>query len=172
LTAADVLAAWAGLRPLIATGRGGPSDISRAHEIRTPQPGWIDVAGGKLTTYRLIAEQTVDRAAKALGRRLPPCRTADEPLLPPGETAGISGILPPPLGREVVEHFCRREWAERLDDVMLRRTSWGYYLNDAAGAAAQVAEWMAAALGWDAARLAAERSQCQAHDPSRLPATT
>src|SRR2546422_593647 len=56
LSEADIIATWAGLRPLLAdrAGAGGPSDISRAHQIRTPEPGWWDVAGGKLTTYRLI----------------------------------------------------------------------------------------------------------------------
>ena len=43
-----------------------------------------------------------------------------------------------------------------LDDVMIRRTSWHYYHADAAKIAAEVAGWMAAALGWDAARQAAE----------------
>ena len=66
---------------LIASGRGGPSDISRAHQIRMPKPGWIDVAGGKLTTYRLIGEQVVDRVVKHLGKKTPPCRTAEEPLV-------------------------------------------------------------------------------------------
>jgi glycerol-3-phosphate dehydrogenase len=76
-----VISTWAGLRPLIASGRGGPSDISRAHEIRMAEPGWLDVAGGKLTTYRLIAQQAVDRLLQYLRRDRVHCRTADEPLL-------------------------------------------------------------------------------------------
>jgi glycerol-3-phosphate dehydrogenase len=66
LTDSDVISAWAGLRPLIADANGKPSDISRSHEIRMPEPGWWDVAGGKLTTYRLMAEQTVDQIIKWL----------------------------------------------------------------------------------------------------------
>ena len=58
--------AWAGLRPLLADPNGKPSDISRSHEIKNPEPGWWDVAGGKLTTYRLMAEQTVDQIVKSL----------------------------------------------------------------------------------------------------------
>ena len=61
LTEADVIRTWAGLRPLIADPSGKPSDISRSHEIKNPEPCWWDVAGGKLTTYRLMAEQTVDQ---------------------------------------------------------------------------------------------------------------
>ena len=78
----DVISSWAGVRPLIANPNGSPSDISRSHEIRNPEPGWWDVAGGKLTTYRLMAEQTVDQIVKALKRKIAPCRTAIEPLLP------------------------------------------------------------------------------------------
>ena len=69
LTAADVIRTWAGVRPLIATGHGGPSDISRAHQIHMPEAGWFDVAGGKLTTYRRIAEQVVDRFIAHQGRK-------------------------------------------------------------------------------------------------------
>src|ERR1051325_2959992 len=66
LSERDIISTWAGLRPLIAEANGKPSDISRAHQIRSPEPGWFDVAGGKLTTYRLMAEQTVDRVLKWL----------------------------------------------------------------------------------------------------------
>ncbi len=162
LSNADVISAWAGLRPLVADPNGKPSDISRAHEILNPEPNWWDVAGGKLTTYRLMGEQTVDRivkklrALKQLNGALKPCRTADEPLLPPAETEGLSGILPPEFGRRVVEHYVASEWAVHLDDVMVRRTSWHYYFRDAAAKAEQVADWMAEALGWTQAERATE----------------
>ena len=149
---ADVVSHWAGLRPLIASKRGGPSDISRAHQIRMPEPGWLDVAGGKLTTYRLIAEQVVDRVLRHLDRKAPPCRTAVEPLLEAEDTLGPSGILPPEIRAELVEHYCQDEWAVHLDDVMLRRTSWHYYYPDRDRIAEQVAGWMAEVLGWDEAR--------------------
>jgi len=67
-----------------------------------------------------------------------------------------SGILPPPVSAELVEHYCRHEWAIHLDDVMIRRTSWHYYHVDAASIAKQVVAWMAPVLGWDAARQAEE----------------
>jgi glycerol-3-phosphate dehydrogenase len=162
LSAADVISTWAGLRPLLADPRGRPSDISRAHEIRSPEPGWWDVAGGKLTTYRLMAEQTVDRIAAWLRAgngsraRFGPCRTAREPLLPPAQTAGLSGLLPPELSRRAVQHFVANEWARHLDDVMLRRTGWHYYFKEAPLMAERAAEWMAEALGWSAETRAAE----------------
>ncbi len=152
----DVISHWAGLRPLIASRRGGPSDISRAHQIRMDEPGWLDVAGGKLTTYRLIAEQAVDHLLPHLKRPAAPCRTAEEPLLLPSEAATGSGILPPPLGAEVVQHFCKHEWAVHLDDVMIRRSGWHYYHPHAPDFAEQTAGWMADALGWDCARQQAE----------------
>jgi glycerol-3-phosphate dehydrogenase len=148
LVAADVISAWAGLRPLVANPNGKPSDISRAHEIHNPEPGWWDVAGGKLTTYRLMGEQTVDQIVKKLKGKASHCRTAEEPLLPVADTAGVSGILPPQFGRKTVEHYLAEEWAVHLDDVMVRRTSWHYYYRDAASKAQQVADWMAELLGW------------------------
>ncbi len=173
LTPADVIRTWAGVRPLIdsqAASRSrpwvhgarhgahpsGPSDISRAHQIHMPEPGWFDVAGGKLTTYRRIAQQVVDRIVAYQGCKVKPCRTAVEPLRMPGQAGAPSGILPPPVTAEVVEEYCRREWALHLDDVMIRRTSWHYYHADTANLARQVARWMAAPLGWDAAGEAAE----------------
>jgi glycerol-3-phosphate dehydrogenase len=151
LQPSDVLSHWAGIRPLIASGtekRGSPSNTSRNHQIRMPEPGWIDVAGGKLTTYRLMAEQTVDRVGKHLRASLPKCRTAQDPLLEPA-AAAFSGVLPPPVTREAVEHYCTREWAVHLDDVMLRRTGWHYYHKDTQSIAEQTATWMQNVLDWD-----------------------
>jgi len=147
----DVISSWAGVRPLIANPNGKPSDISRSHEITNPEPGWWDVAGGKLTTYRLMAEQAVDGLAKSpglAGRSFERCRTASEPLLPASECAGVSGILPPKMSRELVEHFCAQEWAVHLDDVMVRRAGWHYYYSDSAEQAVRVADCMGEVLGW------------------------
>lgn len=158
LTLADLISSWAGVRPLLANPNGKPSDISRSHEIRTPEPGWWDVAGGKLTTYRLMAEQTVDQLLKGLPatRKFQPCRTAEEPLLPAKEVEGISGIVPSAPSRRVLEHYVANEWALHLDDVMLRRTSWHFYLVDAPQTAQRVADWMAELLGWSAETRATE----------------
>ena len=148
LTSGNVISTWAGLRPLIAQANGKPSDISRSHQIKTPQPFWWDVAGGKLTTYRLMAEQTVDKVTKKLGGNFSGCRTATESLLPASETSGVSGIVPPAFERSTVEHFCSQEWAQNLDDVMIRRTSWQHYFVDAEKKSEQVADWMAELLAW------------------------
>lgn len=148
LREADIVSSWAGLRPLIAKPDGSPSDISRAHQIRCPEPGWWDIAGGKLTTYRLMAEQAVDQIVKHLGAKAAPCRTADEPLLAADDVTGFSGILPPPCTREAVEHYVRREWARHLDDLLLRRSGWHYYHRGSDVWLEQIATWMADAAGW------------------------
>jgi glycerol-3-phosphate dehydrogenase len=156
LTEKDVISAWAGLRPLIADPNGKPSDISRSHQIKNPEPSWWDVAGGKLTTYRLMAEQTVDQVVSKLGLKASSCCTASQPLLPKSETDGVSAITPPDFCQSTVEHYCKNEWAVHLDDVMVRRTSWHYYFWDAEKRAHEVSKWMAAILGWDEAKRADE----------------
>jgi glycerol-3-phosphate dehydrogenase len=146
----------------VANPNGGPSDVSRAHEIHNPEPGWWDVAGGKLTTYRHMGEQTVDQVVKWLKRlnelhgEVARCCTAQEPLLLAAQTNGVSGILPPEFSRRAVEHYVGGEWAVHLDDVMVRRTSWHYYYRDAASKAQKVADWMAELLGWSDETRAAE----------------
>ena len=138
----DIINTYAGLRPLIADPSNKPSDISRRHEIRMTEPGWFDVAGGKLTTYRLMAEQTIDRIVDFTKIDARPCTTAQTPLLPEAQIH-FSGIFPPPVSREAVEHFCRNEWAVNLDDIMVRRTSWRYYHPNHREIADSAANWMA-----------------------------
>jgi len=85
LARGDVLASWAGLRPLLREEGKAPSEISRKDEIATdPATGMISIAGGKLTTYRRMAERVVDLVFTRLGRKSPTCRTDQVPL-PGGE---------------------------------------------------------------------------------------
>jgi glycerol-3-phosphate dehydrogenase len=71
LTAADVVSTWAGIRPLLAPAQGGghESATSREHEIWWDRSGLLSIAGGKLTTYRVMAEELVDRAADRLKQK-------------------------------------------------------------------------------------------------------
>ena len=87
LTPNDLVSTWSGLRPLVADKNGNPSDISRRHKIAMSHAGWWDVTGGKLTTYRLMAEETVDAIVRFLGAKAAPCRTATTPLLENGPKA-------------------------------------------------------------------------------------
>ncbi len=67
LTPDDVIATWAGLRPLIAAPPNvDESEISREHEVFTKNDGLVIIAGGKLTTYRRMARETVNRALQLL----------------------------------------------------------------------------------------------------------
>jgi glycerol-3-phosphate dehydrogenase len=85
LSSEDVIASWAGLRPLLHEEGKSPSEISRKDEIMEDQKsGLISIAGGKLTTHRRMAERVVDLVAKRLGGRHEPCRTHEVPL-PNGE---------------------------------------------------------------------------------------
>ena len=67
LTPADVISTWAGLRPLIAAPPNvDESEISREHEIFTRKDGLVIIAGGKLTTYRRMAREAVDKTLELL----------------------------------------------------------------------------------------------------------
>ncbi|MCC6491616.1 MAG: glycerol-3-phosphate dehydrogenase/oxidase [Pirellulales bacterium] len=148
LSASDLVSTWSGLRPLVADARGNPSDISRRHNIDMSNPCWWDVTGGKLTTYRLMAEEAVDLVVKRLGIKAPASRTATTPLLENGQARSSSGILPPPVSAAAVSRYCREETPRHLDDVMVRRSSWRHYYRNHAELANNVAEWMAAELSW------------------------
>jgi glycerol-3-phosphate dehydrogenase len=89
VTEADVVAQWAGLRPLLAEGSGPTADLSRRHAIYESPPGLLTITGGKLTVYRAMAEELVDRVAAML-RTGDRCRTASIPL---GLTAPLDGEL-------------------------------------------------------------------------------
>ncbi|MGN9810603.1 glycerol-3-phosphate dehydrogenase/oxidase [Micromonospora sp. BQ11] len=80
LTTADIEGVYAGLRPLLAGEADSTSKLSREHAVFEPMLGLLLVAGGKYTTYRVMASDVVDRAAHRLGV-VRPSRTADLPLL-------------------------------------------------------------------------------------------
>jgi glycerol-3-phosphate dehydrogenase len=76
----DLVGAYAGVRPLISSGDPRKSvDISRKAELYETSSGMLTITGGKLTTWRRMAKQTVDRLVEREGREAP-CRTAEIPL--------------------------------------------------------------------------------------------
>jgi len=85
LTEADVEGVYAGLRPLLAGESADTSALSREHAVAHSVPGLVVIAGGKYTTYRVMAKDAVDEAVHGLGenfdRRVPPSITEDVPLL-------------------------------------------------------------------------------------------
>ena len=201
----DVRATWAGLRPLLVDrDRQVASSRSREHAIITGSGGMLTVVGGKLTTYRSLAAEVVDKAMRELrhrdGRpRHAEARTDEDPL-PGGETADLSQfrerglelgipavsvdhllrhygteaagifnlggadrrlfrrLLPahPAIEAEVI-HAVRRELAQTVEDVMVRRFHTYYeHLEHGVPAAHRVAELMGEELGWDALRIEVE----------------
>jgi glycerol-3-phosphate dehydrogenase len=79
ITADDVTAVWSGLRPLVrnedgTTATGKTADLSRKHQVRVSTTGVVSIAGGKLTTYRKMAEHTVDEVLKQVGKKAA-CKT-------------------------------------------------------------------------------------------------
>jgi glycerol-3-phosphate dehydrogenase len=206
----DVWATWAGLRPLLAgAARARPSSVPREHAIVEGSGGMLTVAGGKLTTYRVMARETVDRVvaqlrARGFTPRARPARTEDEPL-PGGEAADFTaferqaielGLGPetadhlvrhygtesagivnlaairrelqrrldpshPAIEAEVV-HAARRELAQRVDDVLVRRIHLHYETADhGTRAVARTVELLAAELSWSRERAAKEAARYQ-----------
>ncbi len=97
LTRDDVVGAFAGLRPLLDTGGGETADLSRRHAVLTSPDGVVTVVGGKLTTYRRMAEDAVDAALRAAGaeagHEFGPCRTRRLPLLGAADRATLAGLV-------------------------------------------------------------------------------
>jgi glycerol-3-phosphate dehydrogenase len=99
----DVLGAFAGLRPLLGHAPGGEpadgrtADLSRRHAVLTSPDRVITVVGGKLTTYRRMAEDAVDAAVAAgmAGRAAGPCQTRRLPLVGAAGPSALAGVPAP-----------------------------------------------------------------------------
>ena len=156
VTVDDVLGVWSGLRPLVKPDEnaksGRTADLSRRHKVTTSPRGVITVTGGKLTTYREMAEDAVDAAQKLLGNGTK-CRTKSLPLRGAtgkrsastpvdahldgrygSDAAGLKAMVAadPSLGGELVPGLpylrcealfaASHEMAVTLDDILTRRT--------------------------------------------------
>jgi glycerol-3-phosphate dehydrogenase len=97
----DVVGAYAGLRPLVDTGGGKTADISRNHAVIVSPSGVISVIGGKLTEYRHMASDVLDRAIQLRHLTAGSCRTRDLPLIGAptnnGPEAAVAEHLPSSL---------------------------------------------------------------------------
>ena len=163
-TRADVLSAFAGLRPLFnAEGGAGTAALSREHAIEVSASGLVTIAGGKWTTYRRMGEEVISRALEGAGLPPRPCVTAEWPI----DAAAAEQVaalvredpalgLPlharlPVTGAEIV-WAARGELAQSVADALSRRTR--ALLLDAQAAieaAPAAARLLAAELGHDAA---------------------
>ncbi|MGI8727145.1 MAG: glycerol-3-phosphate dehydrogenase/oxidase [Solirubrobacterales bacterium] len=108
---ADICGAYAGVRPLISTGDPKKSvDISRKAELYETSSGMLTITGGKLTTWRRMAKQVVDRVAEREGREVE-CRTASIPLgmeAAPEDLEPPDGLEPGQIGEEVRDQLAFR----------------------------------------------------------------
>jgi glycerol-3-phosphate dehydrogenase len=105
LQRSDVISTYAGLRPLVLQQGKSATRTSREHEIWTTPSGLVTIAGGKLTTYRSMAEELVDVVAKQLRAEFniapkQPCMTARVPLVEVEATLSTDGLPP-----DVIEHL-------------------------------------------------------------------
>jgi glycerol-3-phosphate dehydrogenase len=118
----DVEGVYAGLRPLLAGESDSTSKLSREHVVAHSAPGLVVVAGGKYTTYRVMARDAIDAVARGLDRAVPPSATHVTPLLGANgfqalwnrreRVASGSGVH---VAR--VEHLLRR-YGTRIDDLL------------------------------------------------------
>ena len=156
----DVRSAFAGLRPLLHPeneGGSGTASLSREHAVLVSPGGLVTVAGGKWTTYRLMAEQVVDRAAQVGGLKPVACTTAALPLAGHDAPAGGQPLHPQlALSERQVRFACRYEAARTIEDVLARRSR-ALFLdvraaNDSVDAVGAI---VGDELGWSAEQLAA-----------------
>lgn len=81
LTKDDIVGTYAGLRPLVAGQANTTAKLSREHLVIETTPGMIVVAGGKYTTYRVMAYDTVDAALESMNKQAEPCITKEVPIV-------------------------------------------------------------------------------------------
>jgi glycerol-3-phosphate dehydrogenase len=173
----DVVATWAGLRPLVRSATTTrTADLSRRHSVVASDSGVITVNGGKLTTYRKMAEDTVDVVMEQLGRKgrsitkkitLHGADGADRvedlsslrrhgsdvrivrALVDADAALGEPLVAGLPFLRAEAVHAVRHEMARTLDDVLTRRVPARWLAGDAAADAAEAtARLIAPDLGW------------------------
>ena len=82
----DVIGVYAGLRPLLAGESDSTSKLSREHAVASPVRGLVTIAGGKYTTYRVMAKDAVDAAVRDVDKKVPASCTEDVPCWVPTAT--------------------------------------------------------------------------------------
>lgn len=187
----DIVSLWAGVRPLLAESGKSPSEISRKNETLHGTHGVLSIAGGKLTSYRSMAERIIDECEGLLDVPHQVCRTADE-ALPGGELDGdvseVAKTLQSPeiseadaeraarlYGSEATTIFAKEfsteveaayaithEGALTLEDYWARRSSRAHFDDDGGMAALEpAAATMAAMLNWSAEETQRQIDHCK-----------
>jgi glycerol-3-phosphate dehydrogenase len=167
-TRADVLSVYAGLRPLVNHGAvSGTAALSRDHTIEVSKSGLITITGGKWTTYRKMAEDVITQAEKSGSLPTRPCLSANLPLddTASAEITALTASEPSlaqrlhprlPYLRAHVVWAARETMARTIEDVLARRTR-ALFIDARASieAAEEVANLLAAELGWSTTEQAA-----------------
>jgi glycerol-3-phosphate dehydrogenase len=129
----DIVGVYAGLRPLVDREEADTAALSREHVVRRPAPGLVTVAGGKYTTYRVMARDAVDAAGEELGESIDPSRTDAVPLL------GAEGLTTA-RGRAHAHPSAERIGATAIDHLLERYGALALVLLDAAAEQPELAE--------------------------------
>ncbi|HEX8725768.1 MAG TPA: glycerol-3-phosphate dehydrogenase/oxidase, partial [Gemmatimonadaceae bacterium] len=159
LARGDVVSAWAGIRPLVATEGDAPGAASREHAIAVTPAGVVTITGGKLTTFRIMAQQVVNVVCRRIGAGRTSI-TAHAPLPDDAPARDAACARDPRAGAPIVAgrpwRWGELRWAvesahaRTLGDLLIRRTKLAFEtLDHALGAAPQVAAYVAPLLGWD-----------------------
>ena len=128
LTRSDVIGVYAGLRPLVAADESAPTaKLSREHVVDEPVPGLVSIAGGKFTTYRVMARDVVDTAVADYERWVPASVTDQLPLLGAdglaAATAEASRLAEDyAVSRDTVEHLLDRYGTLTEEVLQLTKT--------------------------------------------------
>jgi glycerol-3-phosphate dehydrogenase len=194
ILAEDIVGVYAGLRPLLKGESEQTSKLSREHAVIDRGTGLVSVAGGKYTTYRVMAADAVDAVGPYVGRPIPPSVTAGIPLVGAAphdedrlnsrygtlaDEIRIMTTTQPELARPVVDdapyllaelrYATTHEGALHLDDVLTRRTRLSIETRDRGLRASRpTAEIMADVLGWDRATFDREIAHYEARVRAEL----
>ncbi len=126
LTRADISGVYAGLRPLLSGEHEETSQLSREHAISRSPRGMVSVAGGKYTTYRVMARDAVDAAIGELGQPARPCVTHEIPLLGADGYHALANQV-----QTLADHFGLPGW--RIEHLLAR---YGALIDDVLAPAA------------------------------------
>jgi glycerol-3-phosphate dehydrogenase len=154
LDAADIVASFCGLRPLVKRRPAATARLSREHVVEVARSGLVSIAGGKWTTYRKMAQDAIDAAARVAGLSAAPCTTArlrldDDPAAERAALIAQDASLSTPLceglpySRADAAAAFRYEMARTADDVLSRRTRIAFLDADGAAACAPAVEQLA-----------------------------
>ena len=148
----DILSVFSGIRPLVKSSSGiKTASLSRSHRVMLSASGLITLAGGKWTTGRKMAEDTIDKALKVSDTKISPCKTK-ELFFPPSKTRNSHNTIHPDLTItwEDIEEATLNEMAQNIGDILARRTR-SLFINSQASIdiAPIVAKKMASLLNKD-----------------------